>query len=176
MAQAHDEASPAPGASGEASQYLTFVLAAETYAIGILAIKEIIEYSTLTAVPMMPEYLRGVINLRGLVVPVVDLAVRFGREAAPVTKRTCIVIVEVGAEGNRHDIGLVVDAVNAVLEIPRADIEAPPGFGMGIRTDFIAGMGKVSGRFVILLDPHHVLAQTEMDALAGTMDGPRVAA
>ena len=158
-------------AGGQAQQYLTFVLAGEVFAIGILAIKEIIEYSNPTSIPMMPEYLRGVINLRGLVVPVIDLAVRFGKPASPVTKRTCIVIVEIELEGERYDVGAVVDAVNAVVEIPASDIEPPPSFGARIRTDFIAGMGKVDGRFVILLDSRHVLAPAELESLAGALEG-----
>ncbi|HET9107446.1 MAG TPA: chemotaxis protein CheW [Steroidobacteraceae bacterium] len=161
--------------AGDNQQYLTFMLAGETFALGILAIKEIIEYANPTAVPMMPEYLRGVINLRGLVVPVIDLAVRFGKVASPVTKRTCIVIVEIEVDGERHDIGVVVDAVNAVLEIPRSEIEPPPSFGARIRTDFIAGMGKVEGRFVMLLDPQHVLAAGEIEALAGSLESAAAA-
>jgi purine-binding chemotaxis protein CheW len=164
-----------PAAAGpavpESQQYLTFMLAGEVFAIGILAIKEIIEYSSPTGVPMMPEYLRGVINLRGLVVPVIDLAVRFGKPASPVTKRTCIVIVEIELDGERYDIGAVVDAVNAVVEIPASDIELPPSFGARIRTDFIAGMGKIDGRFVILLDARHVLAPAELESLAGALEG-----
>lgn len=152
----------APGAEAQFNQYLTFVLGAETFAIGILSIKEIIEYSSLTDVPMMPPYVRGVINLRGAVVPVIDLAVRFGRPSAPVTKRTCIVIIEVMANDERQVIGIVVDAVNEVLDIPAADVEPPPAFGTGIRTDFILGMGKVHNKFVILLDVNHVLAFEEL--------------
>lgn len=159
-------------AAAQTQQYLTFVLAGEIFSIGILAIKEIIEYAPPTSVPMMPEYLRGVINLRGLVVPVIDLAVRFGRPASPVTKRTCIVIVEIELDGERFDIGAVVDAVNAVVEIPASDIEPPPSFGARIRADFIAGMGKVDGRFVILLDPKHVLAPAELESLAGAIEAP----
>ncbi|MDE2050852.1 MAG: purine-binding chemotaxis protein CheW [Gammaproteobacteria bacterium] len=171
-----EPASPAAqAAAGDNQQYLTFMLAGETFALGILAIKEIIEYANPTAVPMMPEYLRGVINLRGLVVPVIDLAVRFGKAPSPATKRTCIVIVEIEADGERHDIGAVVDAVNAVLEIPQSEIEPPPTFGARIRTDFIAGMGKVEGRFVMLLDPQHVLATGEMEALAGTLESDAAA-
>ena len=143
-------------------QYLTFMLGGEMFAIGILAIKEIIEYSTLTEVPMMPPSLRGVINLRGAVVPVADLAVRFGRPAGAVTKRTCIVIVEATANDTRQVVGVVVDAVNEVLDIPAADIEPAPAFGTRIRTDFIQGMGKVNNRFVILLDVNHVLALDEL--------------
>src|SRR5690606_32178220 len=116
-------------------------LSGEMFAIGILAIKEIIEYANLTTVPMMPACIRGVINLRGAVVPVVDLAARFGRTPTPVSKRTCIVIVEVESGGERQDVGVIVDAVNEVLDIPAADIEPPPSFGTKIRTDFIKGMG-----------------------------------
>lgn len=157
---------PPPGAETQIDQYLTFVLGGEIFAIGILSIKEIIEYSSLTEVPMMPACIRGVINLRGAVVPVIDLAVRFGRGPAPVGKRTCIVIIEVMVNGERQDIGVVVDAVNEVLEIPLADIEPPPSFGARIRTDFMRGMGKVNQKFVILLDVDHVLALDELADVA----------
>jgi len=142
----------------EPTQYLTFMLAGEVFAIGILAIKEIIEYRGLTEVPMMPACVRGVINLRGAVVPVMDLLTRFGRTPSPITKRTCIVIVEVEAAQDRHVIGIVVDAVNAVLDIPASEIEAPPAFGARIRSEFIEGMGKVNDKFVILLDANRVLS------------------
>jgi purine-binding chemotaxis protein CheW len=168
MAQANkrsDAAAQASGAPEETHQYLTFVLAGEVFAMGILAIKEIIEYANLTEVPMMPEYVRGVINLRGAVVPVIDLSVRFGKPSSPVTKRTCIVIIEIVASGERHVFGVVVDAVNAVLDIPAAEVEPPPAFGTSVRTDFIHGMGKVNGKFVILLDVDHVLATDEMEVL-----------
>lgn len=144
--------------ASEQGQYLTFMLGTEVFAIGILAIKEIIEYGNLTEVPMMPDSVRGVINLRGAVVPVMDLSVRFGKPASAVTKRTCIVIVETEREGQREVIGVVVDAVNAVLEISSEDIEPPPSFGPKIRTEFIEGLGKVNGKFVILLATERVLA------------------
>ncbi|HSI57422.1 MAG TPA: chemotaxis protein CheW, partial [Ideonella sp.] len=147
-------------------QYLTFMLAGEPYAIGILAIKEIIEYHSLTEVPMMPACVRGVINLRGAVVPVMDLLARFGRAPSPVSKRTCIVIVEIEQEGERQVVGVVVDAVNEVLDIAAADIEPAPSFGARIRSDFIAGMGKVRGKFVILLSVEHVLRLDELSAAA----------
>ena len=162
-------AAPAPGqpvSDEQAHQYLTFVLSGEMFAIGILAIKEIIEYTHLTAVPMTPEYLRGVINLRGAVVPVLDLSVRFGKPANEVTKRTCIVIIEIHVGAQRYDVGIVVDAVNAVLDIPATDVEPPPGFGARIRTAFIQGVAKVHGRFVILLDLNQALAAEELFALA----------
>jgi len=145
------------------AQYLTFMLGGEVFAIGILAIKEIIEYGGVTPVPMMPECIRGVINLRGAVVPVMDFSARFGKQVTEVTKRTCIVIVEVG---DGQVAGVIVDAVNAVLEIPASEIEPPPAFGARIRTDFIEGMGKVNGKFVIILNIDNVLSTDEVEALA----------
>src|SRR5690348_7399211 len=163
MAEPNRERAPAaPAEAEQIQQYLTFVLGGEVFAIGILAIKEIIEYTSPVEVPMMPAYVRGVINLRGAVVPVADLSVRFGRAASPVTKRTCIVIVEIAAEGERQDVGLVVDAVNEVLDIPRANIEPPPAFGAKIRAEFIHGMGKVNGKLVMLLDVNQMLALEDL--------------
>lgn len=147
------------------TQYLTFMLGGETFAIGILSIKEIIEYGHLTSVPLMPEHIRGVINLRGAVVPVIDLSARFGRKGNETTRRTCIVIIEVQAGEGQQDIGVVVDAVNEVVEIPTSQIEPPPAFGAHIRTDFIQGMGKVNEHFVIILSVDHVLSVEELAAL-----------
>jgi purine-binding chemotaxis protein CheW len=158
-------------AVAEHAQYLTFMLGGEVFAIGILAIKEIIEYGGLTEVPMMPESIRGVINLRGAVVPVMDLAVRFGKPAAALTKRTCIVIVEVACDGERLVMGVVVDAVNAVLDIPAAEIEPAPSFGTRIRGDFILGMGKVNGKFVILLNIDKVLSVDDIGGLSEALAG-----
>jgi purine-binding chemotaxis protein CheW len=155
-----------PAATGEANQYLTFTLGGEMFAVGILNVKEIIEYGSLTEIPMMPAFIRGVINLRGAVVPVIDLAARFGGKATEVARRTCIVIVEVQQDDARHDIGIMVDAVSEVLEIAAAEIEPPPAFGARIRTDFIAGMGKVGGKFVIILDILRVLSVEEMAAVS----------
>ncbi|MEW6166027.1 MAG: chemotaxis protein CheW [Pseudomonadota bacterium] len=151
---------------GDTHQYLTFTLGGEMFAVGILNVKEIIEYGNLTEIPMMPAFIRGVINLRGAVVPVVDLAARFGGKISAVQRRTCIVIVEVTQEDARHDIGIMVDAVSEVLEIPARDIEPPPAFGAKIRADFIAGMGKVDGKFVIILEIQRVLSADEMALLA----------
>jgi len=153
------------GNATEPTQYLTFQLGREMFAIGILAIKEIIEYHDLTVVPMMPPSVRGVINLRGAVVPVVDLQARFGKPPSEVGKRTCIVIVEVGNIEERQIIGVVVDAVNEVLDIAASDIEPPPAFGARIRADFIQGMGKVKGKFVILLNLDRTLSSHEIEAL-----------
>ena len=155
----------AAGSATEPQQYLTFMLGGEVFAIGILAIKEIIEYGGLTPVPMMPSIIRGVINLRGAVVPVMDLAARFGRAGAEVGKRTCIVIVELRVNDEQQVIGVIVDSVNAVQDIAPGDIEPAPGFGMRVAPQFIAGMGKVGGKFVILLDIEQVLSMNDLEQL-----------
>jgi len=145
--------------------YLAFRLAGEVYAVGILRVREIIAYTPLTSVPMMPASVRGVINLRGAVVPVIDLSVRFGREAAAVGQRTCFVIVEVEYGGALHILGLMVDGVNAVMEIPAAQIEPAPAFGTKVQTEFIAGMARIDGQFVIILDVGRVLSIPEMASI-----------
>ncbi len=150
----------------EQQQYLTFMLSGETYAVNILRIKEIIQYSQPTEVPRMPDFIRGVINLRGAVVPVIDLSARFGKPPTPVGRRNCIIIIEVTTGNEIQSVGVMVDAVNAVLEIPSSEIEAAPSFGTNIRTDFIAGMGKVNGKFVIILNIQYVLSMDDMAALA----------
>ena len=150
-------------------QYLTFMLGGEIFAIGILRIKEIIEYGQLTEVPRMPDFIRGVINLRGAVVPVIDLGSRFGKKESAVSRRTCIVIIEVIYEEAQHVVGVMVDAVNEVLDISPEEIEPAPTFGSKIRADFIRGMGKVDGKFVIILDVDHVLSLDEISSLAEGM-------
>ncbi len=149
-------------ATAEPSQYLTFYLAGEEYALGILRVKEILEYDTLTTVPQTPPWIRGVINLRGSVVPVVDLAVKFGLPPTPVTKRTCIVIVEVTLAGQPTVMGILADAVSQVMDLATADIAAPPTFGTAVRVDFLQGMGKVGTKFVLILDVDQVLAAPEL--------------
>lgn len=151
-------------------QYLTFTLGGEMFAVAILNVKEIIEYGTVTEIPMMPGFIRGVINLRGAVVPVIDLSCRFGGKSTQVARRTCIVIIELMQDDQKHDIGVMVDAVSEVLEIARAEIEPPPSFGAKIRTDFISGMGKVSGKFVIILDVARVLSVEEIAMLTQVGD------
>jgi purine-binding chemotaxis protein CheW len=155
----------------EETQYLTFLLGGEMFAISILGIKEIIEYGSLTAVPLMPGFIRGVINLRGAVVPVVDLSARFGRKSSEITRRSCIVILEVESDGEPLDVGVVVDSVSEVLAIAASEIEPPPSFGAKIRTDFISGMGKVGGKFVIILNGDRVLSVDEMAILTQPISG-----
>jgi purine-binding chemotaxis protein CheW len=156
----------APAVAQESTQFLTFMLGGEVFAIGILGIKEIIEYAGLTTVPLMPDCVRGVINLRGAVVPVIDLAARFGRPVTQIGKRTAIVIVEIDADGEQQVVGVLVDAVNAVIDIAPSEIEPAPQFGARVRSEFIAGMGKVNGKFVILLNTDRVLSVTELEAMA----------
>ncbi|MBK1721344.1 chemotaxis protein CheW [Thiocystis violacea] len=149
----------------EAGQYLTFSVAEERLAMSIDAVKEIIETPVVTRVPMTPDYIRGVINLRGSVVPVIDLGARLGRGSLTLTKRSCIVLVEVRVGEDAHVLGMLVDEVKNILEIPREDIKPPPEFGSEIRTDFIAAMGRVDDVFVIILSVDHVLSIQELAAL-----------
>jgi purine-binding chemotaxis protein CheW len=153
---------------GEARQYLIFTLNGESFAIDILQIREIIEFGHLTEVPMMPSMVRGVINLRGAVVPVIDLSARFGRGQTQAARRTCIVILEI-ADGDSDElqtVGMIVDSVTEVLEIQSGMIEPPPSFGARVRADFIQGMGRIGERFVIILDTGRVLSLEEMALLA----------
>jgi purine-binding chemotaxis protein CheW len=143
-------------------QYLTFFLADEEYAINIQRVKEIIEYTTVTKVPKVPEWIRGVINLRGNVVPVVDLTVRFGLGACPVTKTTCIVIVEVEQDAERTVMGVIADAVNQVIDLAPKDIEEPPSFGTRVRLEYLFGMGKLGKKFALILNIDSVLNNTEL--------------
>ena len=151
--------------AAKGQQYLTFTVTGELFGVAIVSIKEIIEYRSTTGVPMMPEFMRGIINLRGRVVPVIDLAVRFGRPRSEVTPRSCIVIIEAQQHGEQHDLGIVVDAVSAVTDIADADIEPAPSFGAKLRREFITGMGKIGEKFVILLDVGKVLSIEELSSL-----------
>ncbi|MCU6498081.1 chemotaxis protein CheW [Rugamonas sp. A1-17] len=149
------------------AQFLSFMLGQEMFAIGILAVREILEYAGVTPVPQMPACISGVINLRGTAVPVLDLARRLERAPSPIGKRTCIIVVEVDSgEDGAFVIGILVDAVNAVLDIPPAEIEPAPSFGAQVRAEMLQGIGKVNGRFVLLLNVQHVVAASELAALA----------
>ncbi|BCG63812.1 MAG: purine-binding chemotaxis protein CheW [Methyloprofundus sp.] len=146
-------------------QYLTFQVDQENFAIGILDVKEIIEISNVTRVPMTPDFIRGVINLRGNVVPVIDLSARLGRQVSELTKRSCIVLVEIEANDEAQIIGMLVDQVNEILEIPAANIQPAPDFGADIRTEFIQAMGRVGDDFIILLAINRVLSVEELSQL-----------
>jgi purine-binding chemotaxis protein CheW len=152
-------------------QYLTFALGKDTFAVDIAPIREIIEYPGLTEIPMTPDFLRGVINLRGAVVPVIDLSVRFGRSETAIGRRTCVVIIEIAIDDGHHALGILVDGVNEVLEVETTQIESRPEFGMGMRADFVNGMIRIDGRFIIILDVNHVLSSTELIALVDQSAG-----
>jgi purine-binding chemotaxis protein CheW len=147
-------------------QFLTFFVADEEYAISVLKVTEIIECGALTKVPGAPAWIRGVINLRGSVVPVVDLAIKFGLPATVITPRTCVVVVEIRAEDERLVLGVMADAVHQVFDIQPGDIQPSPAFGVRVRVDCILGMGSVSGKFVVILDIDHILSSN--DLLAAT--------
>ena len=147
-----------PGEVDDQLQYLTFQVAGEEYAVGILRVKEIIAYRATTKVPITRDYFPGVINLRGRVVPVIDLAAKFGFPPLAVSNRTCIVIVDVEAASDRTVLGIMVETVNAVIDLDPADVEAPPSFGTGISTEHLRGMGRVGEHFVPILDVDQVLS------------------
>jgi len=153
--------------SDQGVKYLTFIVNNEIYGSDVDCVKEIIEYGAITKVPLTPAYLRGVINLRGNVVPVVDLANRLNKQSNKVGKRTCIIIVEMQSEGKEDivDIGFVVDEVDEVMDIPDSQITVVPQFGTDIRPDFISGMGKIEEKFVVLLQLEVVLSIAELASL-----------
>jgi len=152
----------AAGARSLAGKYLTFGLGRESYGIGVLKIREIIRITNITAVPQMPGHVRGVINLRGKIIPVVDLRLRFGLEGAATNERTCIVVVQVDLpSGAKSQMGLIVDGVEEVIQIAPADIEETPEFGGAIDTAYIIGMAKVRGAVKALLDIDKVLVAAD---------------
>jgi purine-binding chemotaxis protein CheW len=143
-------------------QYLTFFIRREEYAVSILRVKEIIEYETVTRVPTTPAHVRGVINLRGAVLPVVDLAAKFGHPESEPSRTTCIVVVETQLRGQTIVVGVVADAVSEVVALPAGQIEPPPPFGTNVHVDFLVGMGKLDGRLVLVLDIDRILSPVEL--------------
>jgi purine-binding chemotaxis protein CheW len=156
---------PSDGTSG---QHLTFAVGSEVFAAGIRTVPEIIQHSAMTSVPLMPSFVRGAINLRGTVVPVIDLHASFSRAPARVGKKSCIVIFDALRDGDHTELGLLVDSVSAVIEIAATSIEPPPQFGATVRRDFICGMGKVGPRFVIILASDKAFDIDEMAQLCAT--------
>lgn len=153
----------------EPEQYLSFQLGADVFACNILQVKEILEYHRLTGVPQMPAFVHGVMNLRGTVVPVIDLAQRCGRPASTILRRSCIVILEVGHEGQRQYIGMLVDAVHEVISLSADDILPAPAFGNHLRPDFIAGVTHQQHGFIMLLHMDKVLSIEEMASLSSPL-------
>ncbi|MEE4356152.1 MAG: chemotaxis protein CheW [Desulfococcaceae bacterium] len=166
MAKSHKAMNQAVRAIEEKEgKYLTFTLADEEYGIGILKIKEIIGMMPITLVPQTPVFVKGVINLRGKVIPVIDLRLRFGMESIDYTDRTCIIVVEIGGDAGSIMIGIVVDTVSEVLNIKKQDIEDTPKFGTKLDTNYILGMAKTESGVKILLDIDRILRTEEITAL-----------
>jgi len=152
-------------ADGREGKYLTFTLAGEEYGIGILKIREIIGMMPITSVPQAPDFVKGVINLRGKVISVIDLRLRFGMPAMDYTERTCIIVVQIDLQATTLNIGIVVDSVSEVLNISGCNIEDAPTFGTQLNTNYILGMAKIEGGVKILLDIDKVLTANEIELL-----------
>ncbi len=159
----------AEATGAKAGQYLTFVLGGEVYGLGILQVREIIGMMDITAVPQTPQFVKGVINLRGRVVPVVDARLKFGMPEAEQTDLTCIIVVDTG----QADVGFIVDEVSEVVDIPADQIEDAPSFGAGVDTDLILGMGKGGDRVTVLLDISKALSGAELSSLPATAEHHR---
>src|SRR5512139_1423620 len=150
----------------KAGKYLTFVLGSESYGIDIMKVQEIVGFMAITRVPRTPDFIRGVINLRGKVIPVIDLRLRFGMEAIASTGRTCVIVVRLFQNNSPVTMALIVDAVSEVLDIRTEQIEDSPSFGEDVNTDYILGMGKCGDKVVMLLDIDWVLSREEVSAVA----------
>lgn len=151
-------------------QYLTFMIGGEEYAISLLKVKEIIEYDVVTEIPKTPDWVRGVINLRGNVVPVIDLAVKFRLPASVAGKLTCIVITEVDCEGEATVMGVMADSVRQVIDLKPEDIEVPPSFGTRVTVDYLLGMARSGKKFCLLLDTDKVLSTEELLELPDSIE------
>jgi len=151
-------------------KFLTFLMANEKYGLEILKVREIIGMMNVTSVPMTPAFVRGVINLRGKVIPVIDLRLKFGMEAKGDTERTCIILVHLASTTQEITMGIIVDEVSDVLDINQDQIEPPPSFGPNIRTDFILGMGKVDQKVMTMLDIDRVLSEQEIAQVATSVE------
>ncbi|MGA2500038.1 MAG: chemotaxis protein CheW [Tepidisphaeraceae bacterium] len=159
---------PTGSTTHKGGKYLTFALGKEEYGLEILKVREIIGYMEITAVPRTPSYVKGVINLRGQVIAVIDLRAKFGMDTAERTEQTCVIVVEIKQGGRKLSTGIIVDHVSEVLDIAGEKIEEPPTFGASVDTDFILGMGKIGDSVKILLDIDRVLGEDEINLLAET--------
>jgi purine-binding chemotaxis protein CheW len=154
------------GAGSAHPQYLTFYIAGEEYALAILRVREIIQYAGVTRIPRAPEWVRGVINLRGSVVPVVDVGARFGVAHFQPTRSTCIVVAEVRQAGEPIVIGLLTDAVSEVVELPPQDVQQVPAFGTRVSFEYLQGMGRIGERLMLMLDVDRLLSDDEITRAA----------
>ena len=151
----------------QTTQYLTFTLADEVFAVDVARVREILEMPSITKVPQVPDFMRGVINLRGCVVPVIDLRLKFSMQETAQTVNTCIIVVEVVMDGENTVLGALADSVQEVIEMEPSLIEAAPHIGTHLNTEFIKGMGKHDGRFVMILDIDKVFSSVELAAVQG---------
>ena len=149
-----------------AGQYLTFFIAGEEYAASILKVREVIEYDTVTAVPNTPVWIRGVVNVRGSVLPVVDLGVKFGLPPSTISRFSCIVITEVDSDGDKLTLGVLADSVSRVIEFAPQEIEAPPAFGTRVKIEYLLGLGPIGKKFCQILDIDKVLSADELLAVS----------
>ena len=161
-----------PMTERDVQQYLTFMIGVEEYAVSLLKVKEIIEYDTITDVPKTPEWVRGVINLRGSVVPVIDLAVKFRQSPSVAGKLTCIVITEVECEGEATVMGVMADSVRQVIDLKPQEIEEPPSFGTRVKVDYLLGMARAGKKFCLILDTEKVLSTDELLELPDSIADP----
>lgn len=166
----------AEATTSETTQYLTFRLQEEIYAVDVANIREILDFSTITKVPKSPEFMRGVINLRGSVVPVIDMKLKFGLPTTEKTVNTCIIVMEISVDGETVIIGSLADAVQEVLEMEPEQIEPAPRIGTRLNTEFIKGMGKRNDQFLMILDIDKIFSCDEMTALHGNTqpNGPDI--
>lgn len=146
------------------NQYLSFALAGDDYALSVVHVREIIECSTLTRVPGVPAWIRGVLNLRGSVVPVIDLALKFGMAPTAITRRTCVIVVELTLDNEQIVMGVMAESVDQVLDLAANSIQPPPPFGPKVRIDCIEGMGDHNGKFVVLLNMDRILSSSDLAA------------
>lgn len=160
------------GKEQEVQQYLTFMIAGEEYAISLLKVKEIIEHDTVTPVPKTPEWVRGVINLRGSVVPVIDMAVKFRLPASVAGRLTCIVITEVECGGEATVMGVMADSVRQVIDLKPGDVEQPPAFGTRVKVDYLLGMARSGKKFCLILNTDKVLSTDELLELPDAVEEP----
>jgi purine-binding chemotaxis protein CheW len=171
MTPPEPEAKESTQASAERDQYLAFRVAGEAYAVEISEVREIITFRRPTQVPMTPAHVMGVINLRGGVVPLIDLALKFGLAETAVSKRTCIIIVDVALSADVTVMGIVVDAVSAVIEVSAGEIEQAPSFGVAVRAEYLRGMARIGDRFLPILDLGFVLASDDLAATLASGEG-----
>lgn len=168
-ALAQPAAVPTPRTDNRAGKHLTFRLGREEFAIKVLKVREIMGIQDITAVPQTPEYVKGVINLRGKVIPVIDLRLKFGLPEMAYTQRTCIIVVQVALDSGTVMMGIVVDTVSEVLNLAASDIEDTPDFGEGVETPYLLGMAKIKGKVKILLDIDHVLTNQELRGIEAVL-------